>query len=81
MAALSEQELRHYASQIKLPVIINGLTSGYQTVEVLKILLDIGDVLTGKLLKINILNNTFKLEAISRNNNINQNRMFSDRKS
>ena len=60
-------------SQVGLLGVLPGITGTYMANEVIKIITEIGEVLSGKILLINILNNTsntFKINSIPENHNI-----------
>jgi sulfur-carrier protein adenylyltransferase/sulfurtransferase len=60
-------------SQVGLLGVLPGITGTYMANEVIKIITEIGEVLSNKLLLINILNNTFdtfKIQNIPENHNI-----------
>ncbi len=60
-------------SQVGLLGVLPGITGTYMANEVIKIITKIGEVLSNKLLLINILNNTFdtfKIQNIPENHNI-----------
>jgi adenylyltransferase/sulfurtransferase len=57
-----------------------GLIGCYQAAEAIKILLEIGDVISKKILIINILNTTFIFSGFEKDRKIEHNRLFADKK-
>jgi sulfur-carrier protein adenylyltransferase/sulfurtransferase len=68
--AINEAFKNPLPSQVGLFGVLPGITGAYMANEVIKIITETGEVLSGKVLLINILNNTFKTFSI---NNIPEN--------
>ena len=72
-SALKKEYKNPAPSQVGLFGVLPGITGAYMANEVIKIITDTGYVLSGKVLLINIFNNTFKtisLTSIPENHNI-----------
>jgi molybdopterin/thiamine biosynthesis adenylyltransferase len=73
--SLNKESKNPSSSQVGLFGVLPGITGSYMANEVIKIITDVGDILSGKVLLINILNNTFKTFVV---NNIPDNHSIRD---